>query len=372
MGTIFRRGRSYQIQYYKSGRKFRETIRSPRREDAVRALKQREGEVARGITPAIQAERLSFEDMAKDLIRDYEINGRRSLGRAKQSVEPLTDFFSGWRAVTITTDQIRRYVDHRQRADYANATINRELAALKRMFRLAAEAKLLSHDHVPAIPMLKEAAPRKGFFEREQFETLRSHLPEHLKPVVTVAYVTGWRIRSEVLPLEWRQVDFSAETLRLEPGTTKNDEGRMFVMTPELRAALEAQRKVTDALEDKTDKVVSSVFHRQGRRLKGFRKAWLSACQAAGVPGRLPHDLRRTAVRNLERAGVSRSVAMKMVGHKTESIYRRYAITSEADLREAARKLAALEASNGVAGQSPGHISSVDGDAGKARTCTHG
>src|SRR6266545_3591567 len=88
-------------------------------------------------------------------------------------------------------------------------------------------------------------------------------------------------------------------------------------------------------------------FHRKGKPIKAFRRSWLSACKAAGVPGKIPHDFRRTAVRNLERAGVSRSDAMNMVGHKTEAIYRRYAISDEKSLKEAALKLARLHDSDG-------------------------
>ena len=128
--------------------------------------------------------------------------------------------------------------------------------------------------------------------------------------------------------------------IRLEPGTTKNDEGRTFVMTPELRASLEAQRVATEGLQRKNRRIIPWVFDRNGTRIKGFRKAWHSACRTAGLAGRFPHDFRRTAVRNLERAGVPRSVAMKTVGHKTESICRRYAIVDETMLSEAAEKLA--------------------------------
>jgi Phage integrase family len=124
------------------------------------------------------------------------------------------------------------------------------------------------------------------------------------------------------------------------------------VMTPELRATLEAQRAVVEAKQKKTGSVIPWVFHRtkRGRQLKGFRKAWCQACLDAGVPGRILHDFRRTAVRNLERAGVPRSVATKMVGHKTESVYRRYAIVDESMLPEAAVKLAARRGQS--AGQS--------------------
>ncbi len=79
-------------------------------------------------------------------------------------------------------------------------------------------------------------------------------------------------------------------------------------------------------------RIVPFVFHRQGEQIRSMRRAWNSAIKRAGVPGAWIHDLRRTAVRNLERAGVSRSVAMNLTGHKTEAVYRRYAIADSAAL----------------------------------------
>jgi hypothetical protein len=87
------------------------------------------------------------------------------------------------------------------------------------------------------------------------------------------------------------------------------------------------------------------VFHRNGERISHFRAACKNACKAAGCPGALVHDMRRSAVRTFERAGVPRSVAMSLVGHKTESIYRRYAIVDEGMQREAAARLDAWVAS---------------------------
>jgi integrase len=216
------------------------------------------------------------------------------------------------------------------------ATINRELALLKRMFTLAVQAGKLHTK--PHIPMLREDNTRRGFFEREQFEAVRAALSAALRPVVTFAYVTGWRIKSEILPLEWRQVDWVGRTVRLDPGTTKNGEGRTFPFTAALEAVLKDQLAEHERLK-KANKLVPLVFHRNGDRIRDLRRAWESACTAAGCPGRIPHDFRRTAVRNLERAGVSRSAAMTMVGHKTEAIYRRYAIVDAGVLREAAAKI---------------------------------
>jgi integrase len=145
------------------------------------------------------------------------------------------------------------------------------------------------------------------------------------------------------LTLRWHQVDFQTGTVRLEPGTTKNREGRTFYLTPELRACLEGQKAATVALQRQTGRIVPWVFHRGGEPIRCLRGARAGACRRAGLPGGIPHDFRRTAVRNLERAGVPRSTAMAMVGHKTEAIYRRYAIVDGTMLKEGAAKLAAFQ-----------------------------
>jgi integrase len=307
---------------------------------------------------ALRTEHTTFEDLADLILQDYRRNERKSTGKLITGLQRLRTAFGGWQALNISSGDIADYIDRRKQQGAANGTVNRELAALKRSFHLAVRRKLLSSDGVPTIDLLKEAAPRAGFFEREQFEAVRHHLPGPLQCAVTFVYITGWRIKSEILSLQWRQVSFTAETIRLDPGTTKNDDGRLFVMTPELRAMLLEQRAATDALQQATGQIIPLVFHRHGRLIKAYRRAWISSCRKAGVPDRIPHDFRRTAVRNLERAGVSRSVAMKMVGHRTESIYRRYAIVSESDLREAARKLAAVEqgARNGIHDAAPGPV----------------
>jgi integrase len=178
-------------------------------------------------------------------------------------------------------------------------------------------------------------------------------------------YFTGWR-KNEVLTRQWRHVDFDAGVIRLEPGETKNGRGRTFPFAslPELKAVLDEQRAYTDATQRRVGRVIPWMFHREGSPIRDFRATWQAACIKArlAVPKRddqgrvvkdkkdkpvmvatmIPHDFRRTAVRNMERAGVPRSVAMKLVGHQTQAIYDRYAITNESDLREGVGKLAAL------------------------------
>jgi integrase len=245
---------------------------------------------------------------------------------------------------------VQTYQDARQAAGAANGTINREVALLKRAFTLAIRSGAVHAK--PYIPMLKEAKPRQGFFEADQFAAVLAHLPEPLRPMVAFAFLTGWRIPSEVMPLQWRQVHFDAATVTLDPGSTKNGEGRVFPMTNALRDVLLAQRAVTDQLQRERGIIVPWVFHRDGKRIRDFLTAWHKATAAAGCPGKLPHDFRRTAARNLERAGIPRTVCMALLGHKTESMFRRYAIVAAADLEVAGARLDATGTIPGTIGVS--------------------
>ena len=334
---------TWWVQYSVRGKRFRESSGSSNRVDAVKLLKRRIGDASQGRTIGPQAEKTRFKQLTQLLIDDYRANGRRSLKRIKASVVHLLGFFGDEFAMDITGDRVASYIAYRQDEKAAAATINRELAALKRAFRLGEKVgKVIQR---PEVSMLREDNRRKGFFEADEYRAVLKHFPEELMPVIQTAYITGWRIASEILTRQKHHVNLEAGWLRLEPGETKNGEGRNFPLTPELREVLAEQIEKTRRIEQKTGRIIPSLFHRDGNPIRDFRGAWASACKSAGVPKRIPHDFRRTAVRNLERAGVPRSAAMAMVGHRTESIYRRYAIVDEAMLKEGAVKLAAFHAS---------------------------
>jgi len=179
------------------------------------------------------------------------------------------------------------------------------------MFSLAVQhGRLLTR---PYVPMLKERGARAGFFEPEQFARVRAHLKPHYHGIVSFAHITGWRTPSEILPLEWRQVDMQAGEVRLDPGTTKNGQGRVFPFTAELRTVLETQQRAAEALNQRGIITPHVFFHligkKAGRRITedGFAKAWRAARVAAGCPERIVHDFRRTAVRNLVRTALRRN-----------------------------------------------------------------
>jgi integrase len=334
-GTIYKRpnSRFWWIAYCRNGRQYQESSKSEKRADAQKLLNARLGEIATGVFHGLRHERVTFDQLAADLLTDYRINGMRSLDKAGRSVRHLQRLFGGMRAMDITTDRVKSYIRQRQEAGVSNGEINRELAALKRMFNLALQQTPPKVRHKPYIPMLKEARPRTGFFEEQDYETLRAALPTYLRPVVTFAYASGWRKR-EVLGLTWDRVDLKAGTARLDVGTTKGGEGRTFYLTDELQAMLTEVRRL--------EPFVPWVFTRNGQPIRDFRHAWASAFKRATVEGKtlegkLFHDFRRTAVREMVRSGVPEGVAMKVSGHKTRSVFERYNILSEEDLRDASR-----------------------------------
>jgi integrase len=352
-GRVYLRGAVWWVQYSFRGRVYRESSQSSHRADAVKLLRRRLAEMGRGRLVGPDLERTTFDDLAKILLDDYRVNGRKSLRNAVGSLGTLRAVFGTALARDITLPRLQAYVVARLQAGRQPATVYGDLAILKRAFHLAERAGLAIR---PPFPTLTIRNTRVGFFEPAEFHAVLAGLPADLQPVAEFAYLTGWR-RAEILTLEWRHVDLQAGIVRLDPGSTKNDDGRTFpfAVLPPLAALLRRQRDHTSAVERATDQLIRPVFHRQGAPIRDFRTAWKHAVLAAGFsrvdptthapePTKLFHDFRRTAVRNLERAGVPRSVAMKLTGHKTESVYRRYAIVAEADLSEGVARLAALHA----------------------------
>lgn len=337
-GSVFQRGAVWWVKYYRNGKAYRESSGSTKDSDARKPLRKRQGEIAIGRFMGPQPDKVTIRELSEDFKNDYRVNAKKSLDKAEQTLKHLLAFFGDYRAHNVGTDLIRKYTADRQQEKASNGTINRELSALRRIFNLGLQAEKIYRK--PHIPMLEENNVRTGFFEHGEFTALRNASPDYFKPVVTFAYFTGWRKR-EILTLKWNQVDLNARTVRLDPGTTKSKEGRLVILDGELLEALQEQwerRKVAEIPGQSPTLLCPYVFHRNGKPLIEIRKVWAAACKEAGFTGKLLHDFRRTAVRNMVRAGVNERVAMKISGHKTRSVFDRYNIVSEDDLKDAARR----------------------------------
>ncbi len=333
-GSVFKHGSTWWVGFYHRGKEYKKNAtkegNAQTKTQAEKFLKDQLGKITVGkFIP--NEDRLAFEDLEKDLLNDYQVNGKRSIASARYYLEHLRAFFGSDRAVDITPDRVRAYQDHRLKEGASNATVKREVATLGRMLSLALGAGRLSRK--PRFQMLAENNVRQGFLEHGDFLNLLNNLPDYLKPVVEFLYLSGWR-KGEALKLEWRDVDLSGKVVRLRIENSKNKEGRVLPLTGRLWELIQER-----ARERRLDCVF--VFHLDGQPIGDFRKAWKTACKASGLAGTLVHDLRRCAARNLSRAGVPEQIAMGITGHKTNSMYRRYRIVDERDLREATERLQA-------------------------------
>jgi integrase len=393
MGSIYVRGGTYWIKYYRNGKPYRESTHDTKESKAKRLLALREGQVAVGQFPGLKVERTTFVELAEDYLTDYKVNGRKSIRQAEIRIGHLKGCFGMLKANQIDTPAVNRYIELRQNQGAENATINRELTALKRMFSLALKCTPPKVLRMPHITKLREANVRTGYFEQQDYLKIRDALPDHLKPLFVTAYFTGLR-KGELLSLTWDRVNLFERKISLEAGTTKNDEARVIFLAGELYDTLRAH--YTTCLRETPN--CPYVFQKGGYQLTDFRKAWERALRRCGYKASFKcrdcgaivqiepsarwrkegptvylsegevknaktvhweelmcarckstrfkrnnpvfHDNRRTAVRNLVRTGTPEGVAMKISGHRTRTIFERYNIVSEDDLRIASERLA--------------------------------
>ena len=363
-GSIYSRKGSQILwcKYYVRGEAVRETTRTSDPAKARRFLKRRMDEVGadrigikRFVGPA--AERITVGELFDSLEKNYTIRHKLT-PQIRSKLKPLRAAFGTMSALQLSDAVAQEYIRIRQEGVPANkinlsrlelslrdfgpiadATINRETQLLKQAFKLRRKEV----GEGPDILKLPEDNVREGFFERAEFEAIVAALPEDLQDFARFDYLAGWR-KGELESLAWTELDMEGRQLRLRGAESKNGEPRTIALTGELWEIIQRRwqaRNFKD--EDGTSRISPLVFFRlkgrgvpkAGVPVKEFRKAWAAACEAAGLPGRYFHDFRRTAARNMRRAGVSEEVAMRITGHKTSSMFKRYNITDDRDVTEA-------------------------------------
>jgi len=356
-GTVFwQKGSRFPwIQYYVAGERVRESTKidpfkvggkDKAEKLAHKALRKKLSEIDTGEFSAGIKTRISH--LYESLERDYTINGRKDLRNAKSRWKHhLEPFFGNKQVAQVNADTISHYIAHRQSQEDkpSNASINRELSQIKRMYKLAVKTGQLKVGQQPYVQMLKERNVRKGFLKDEEYQALARETAKQglwLRGMFEIAYTYGWR-RSELIGkqgLRVNQVDISKREILLNPGETKNELGRGAPMTDkvlELMVACISGKKSTDYVFTR-EKDASGRKPKKGY-ICDYRDAWDKATEAAGVSGLLFHDLRRTGVRNMRRHGISEKVAMTISGHKTRSVFERYNIIDPTDIFDAGAKL---------------------------------
>jgi integrase len=265
------------------------------------------------------------------LSKDYEINDRASTKTVQGHIKVLRDVLGTRRASDVTYEELQSLVLQWQRCGLSNATINRRLAALRRAYNLGCAAGKVRR--APQFPHLREENVRQGFVEPDDFDRFLAALPDDgLRDFVEWLFYTGMR-RGEAMKLKWEYVHEARgrSELRIPATDTKNRKARVIPIVAALQPIIRRRRRVR-----RFD--CPLIFHRDGKRIWEFRKSWESAARASGVK-LLPHDLRRSAIRNLIQAGVDQATAMRISGHRTADVFRRYQITTTDDMARALKQV---------------------------------
>ena len=380
-GSLLKRNGTdiWYAQYYRDGLQIRTSTKTPVKQEALGVLRRLMGDSERGLVSPGELKKISYGDLRAALIANYTERGNKSLGQRADGTEsivglPQLDKFFGYEEDTdaegklrvkntgapvtrLNTDGARQFAKKRSEEGAGPAMINRSLALLRRMLRIAHEDNKIQV--VPKIRLLKEPPARKGFLETAKFEELVKLLPAHLRPLILFLYWCGVRL-GEALSIQWDQVDLEARLIRLEEDQTKNSEPR-FVPLPSVLV------KMLQEIEAKEGAVFDGT---------NLRVEWEKACAACGLGtrvlvegvrivrndrkqprhvkntwyrynGLIVHDLRRSAIRNLINAGVPEKVAMQISGHKTRSVFDRYHIVSAGDVTAAMRRVESLTVASG-------------------------
>jgi integrase len=329
-GTIYQRGDTWWVQVWVDGKRIRQSSESTKKSDAVKLRDKLLGKRARGELSASIATRVLIGELLDDVLQS-DIKASTKYIWEKVIEKSLRPFFGHMKAQRLATDHMDEYRAKRKAAGASDSTANRELSILRTALhngRKRTPPKVLV---VPYFPMVKETNIRKGFLSDEQYVALRDALPPELRALFVCGYFTGIR-KSELLAIEWDAVDFEARIITLAQGETKNQSARTVPIAEgdmyDLLIAAKRER-------DESWPGVAPVFARGTAVIKDFRGAWDKACTAASVPELTFHDLRRTAVRNMRRDGIPQVVRMRISGHKTDSMERRYSIVDSEDLNMA-------------------------------------
>jgi len=340
-GRVYRpkvRGREtklWWLDYSIHGERHREPSGTMCKHDAQRILREKFTARETG-TVMGRPDRVTFAELRALAERQYILDGRKSIRRLRGAFGQLERLLGAeTRAPELTATRLDTYAETRTAEGSARATVNYELAVMRRAFKLGVEKKVLAVAPIIKLPKVDNA--RSGFFAEGDFAALVLELPADIQPLIRFLRFTGWR-RSEAMNLTWDQVDMDGSVIRLAAADTKARLPRLFPfkLAPELRELIEARYAARDGMY---------VFHRAGQCIGvgALRSAWMTSCLRAGLATkdpetkkitahRLVHDLRRTAARDLRQKGISEGVIMKLCGWRTRSMFDRYNIIDEDDL----------------------------------------
>ena len=293
-------------------------------------------DLMKGVVKSLQAISKPFEQWAEDYLK---LEGVRALNTYKDRVDSvrqqLIPFFGKKPLAEITPSDVEAFRAQRVLRNGkklpAVATVNADHATLKHIFSVAERRGLVLTNPAKKVPLPDPGNERDRVLSPDEWNRLYNIAPEHLKPILLIAFQLGMRW-GEIMSLTWDCVDLQRGFLRVLAAKCKTGEGRTIPLTPEVRGMLSELAKVRHLS-------TNQVFLYEGQPIQRVKRSFATACRNVGIADLRFHDLRHCAATNLRRAGVDTVTAMKIVGHKSEKMHRRYNSVSEEDLTKAAGKL---------------------------------
>jgi len=334
-GCIYRRGKIWWVKITVDGETIYESTESEIRDDAVQLLRLRQGELAANAVPSWLKASVTVGKVLELVPKDLKAYQKKDVKNVERQIRlHLEPVFGKTPVKRLSTAKIQDYIEKRVEEGAAPATVNRELSTLIRGLRLALQQDPPLIGREFKIRKLKEDNIRQGYLSEEQYLALRKELPDYQQLALVIAYHVGIR-RGELLNIKWSQVDLESNKMVLRGSQTKSGHARVLPIYGEMGAWLKFARAERDLKCPDQDFVIA----KRCKRIEWFYKGWRTACDVAGVPGLLFHDLRRTAVRNMLDAGIDEKTVMLITGHRTRNMIDRYNIRGEKDVLAAGRKL---------------------------------
>lgn len=325
---------------HEKGGLHRETTHLTDKTAAKRERDSKKGTVAKG-EPLIEVNDIMLTDLLKDAIKWSKVHRKASTSAEYQNIYDLhlKEAFTGVRAIAVCLNPLilTNFVASKQK-DYSDSRINGMLQLISRAFKLA-ENRLPR----PAIEKLDTGDnSRKVFFTDAETATLLKYLPAEIARPVEMLNLTGWRL-CEMLSRQKHHIENNS--LVLEPGYAKNKAPRTFPLEGRVAEIIKEQAEASKSVlsdwlfHDNLGKPFVRYYEKWGywKPQKNFLRPWKEALEKAKLVGRIRHDFRRSAVRRFDE--VPDHVGMELSGHKSAAVYRKYKATTEADKREAVKKL---------------------------------
>lgn len=337
-----RKTSTWYLKYYAGGKPIEASSGTEDYDEALAMLRKRMADQASKVDHTEHPERVRMNQLFDLLIEDYRFQRRKSTQDTKLRVDAhLRPFFGERKAQSVSTSILREYVSYRRRQNAEAATINKELSWIRRALKIGAKHEPPLVLRVPSFEMLPLDNVREGMIEHEQYRAVRDSLPSYARIALVIAYHTGAR-KGEIRAIQSDRIDLKAKRIYLPGRTTKNGKPRYLPIYGDMEAEL-------DMAISEGDRACPFLVQHNGKAVFDFEKTWAAACESAGVPNALFHDLRRTALTNMIEAGLSEKEAMEISGHKTRAVFDRYHIVSDRRMRQNAEKLGAhLRAKEGV------------------------